>query len=281
VSGQHHAPAALTPGTHCTGGWVDPRAGLDAEARRKILCLCRGSNLGRPVRTLYWLSYPSSHLYLGSSLFLIKRRPVLPSALCFVCLQSRPTSFKCEFCLFPWTRDAEQQCASTCRASEVTTFGRPLKFTIICLTQLVRCTWHPWVWDRHATIIWVSGGIRTPDASGSAVQEHAAAWFFADTLVQRGSVRSCVITAQCNRWRRRGRKTCRTVTRGPDTGTTLYCMNLWTRRIIGLSHTHLSAVFKRRNTIEKHTWMISGSHNGENVSVGLWVVTACGPVRRY
>ena len=33
VSGQQHAPAALypreTPGTHCTGGWVDPRADLD------------------------------------------------------------------------------------------------------------------------------------------------------------------------------------------------------------------------------------------------------------
>jgi hypothetical protein len=34
VSGQRHAPAALyprerTPGTHCTGGWVGPRAGLD------------------------------------------------------------------------------------------------------------------------------------------------------------------------------------------------------------------------------------------------------------
>jgi hypothetical protein len=30
--GQHYAPAALPrerPGTHCTGGWVDPRAGLD------------------------------------------------------------------------------------------------------------------------------------------------------------------------------------------------------------------------------------------------------------
>jgi hypothetical protein len=51
-----------TPGTHCTGGWVDPRAGLDPEVRRKILCLCRGSNPGRPVRSqsLYWLSYPCS-----------------------------------------------------------------------------------------------------------------------------------------------------------------------------------------------------------------------------
>jgi hypothetical protein len=40
VSGQHHAPAALyprerTPGTHCTGGWVGPRAGLDTEATGK------------------------------------------------------------------------------------------------------------------------------------------------------------------------------------------------------------------------------------------------------
>jgi hypothetical protein len=54
VSGQRQAPAALcpgvrTPGTHCTGGWVDLRAGLDREVRRKILCPCRGSNLDRPV----------------------------------------------------------------------------------------------------------------------------------------------------------------------------------------------------------------------------------------
>jgi hypothetical protein len=38
VSGQRHAPAALnhgerTPGTHYTGGWVGPRAGLDTEAK--------------------------------------------------------------------------------------------------------------------------------------------------------------------------------------------------------------------------------------------------------
>ena len=33
VGGQHEAVAALSPenspGTHCTGGWVGPRAGLD------------------------------------------------------------------------------------------------------------------------------------------------------------------------------------------------------------------------------------------------------------
>jgi hypothetical protein len=52
-------PAERAPGTHCTGGWVGPRAGLDAEIRGKALCPCRGSNPGRPVRSqaLYRLSY--------------------------------------------------------------------------------------------------------------------------------------------------------------------------------------------------------------------------------
>jgi hypothetical protein len=54
VSGQCHAPAALyprgkDPGTHCTWGWVGPRAGLDTEDRGKILCPCQGSNPDRPV----------------------------------------------------------------------------------------------------------------------------------------------------------------------------------------------------------------------------------------
>jgi hypothetical protein len=61
VSGQHHALAALYPRgkgppVHIVQeAWVDPRAGLDAETRGKILCLCRGSNPVRPVRsqTLY------------------------------------------------------------------------------------------------------------------------------------------------------------------------------------------------------------------------------------
>jgi hypothetical protein len=37
-------PGERTPGTHCTGGWVGPRAGLDTEAIEKFLCLSRGSN---------------------------------------------------------------------------------------------------------------------------------------------------------------------------------------------------------------------------------------------
>jgi hypothetical protein len=42
-------PRGRTLGTHCTGDWVGPRAGLDTEVRGKILCPCRGSNLDRPV----------------------------------------------------------------------------------------------------------------------------------------------------------------------------------------------------------------------------------------
>jgi hypothetical protein len=47
----HFTPWKRTPGTHWIGGWVGPRAGLDAEARRKILCPCRGSNPDRPARS--------------------------------------------------------------------------------------------------------------------------------------------------------------------------------------------------------------------------------------
>jgi hypothetical protein len=42
-------PGEWTPGTHCTGGWVGPRAGLDTEDRGKIFCPRRGSNPDRPV----------------------------------------------------------------------------------------------------------------------------------------------------------------------------------------------------------------------------------------
>jgi hypothetical protein len=62
VGGQHHAPAALTPGkrpgTHCIGSWVGPRAGLDGCGKSRSPPGIRSPD--RPARSesLYRLSYP-------------------------------------------------------------------------------------------------------------------------------------------------------------------------------------------------------------------------------
>jgi hypothetical protein len=54
----HFSPGERTTGTHCTGGWVGPRAGLDTEATGKILSPLSGIeplSPDRPARshTLY------------------------------------------------------------------------------------------------------------------------------------------------------------------------------------------------------------------------------------
>jgi hypothetical protein len=46
----HFAPWERAPGTHCTGGWVVPRAGLDTEVRGKILSPLPGIELLSPGR---------------------------------------------------------------------------------------------------------------------------------------------------------------------------------------------------------------------------------------
>jgi hypothetical protein len=59
VSDQCHASAAhypgeRTPGTHCTGGWVGPRAGLGTDDRGKILSPLpeiEPRSPGRPARS--------------------------------------------------------------------------------------------------------------------------------------------------------------------------------------------------------------------------------------
>jgi hypothetical protein len=43
------SPRERPPGTHCTGGWLGPRAGLDTDAIGKLLSLLLGSNLDRSV----------------------------------------------------------------------------------------------------------------------------------------------------------------------------------------------------------------------------------------
>jgi len=55
VSGQQHAPTALypreRPGTHCTGGWVGPRAGLDG--RKNLVPTGIRSRTVQPVVSRY------------------------------------------------------------------------------------------------------------------------------------------------------------------------------------------------------------------------------------
>jgi hypothetical protein len=57
-------PREKSPGAHWTGGWVDPRAGLDDVEKRKFLTLpeLELRPLDRPARnqSLYRLSYPGS-----------------------------------------------------------------------------------------------------------------------------------------------------------------------------------------------------------------------------
>jgi hypothetical protein len=43
-------PREIAPGTHWIGGWVGPRAGLDAVEKRRISCPCRESNPGSQAR---------------------------------------------------------------------------------------------------------------------------------------------------------------------------------------------------------------------------------------
>ena len=76
MSGQQHAPTALypreRPGTHFTGGWVDPRVWTGGKARPH-----RDSIPDRPARSqsLYRLSYPlpthtHTHIYIYIYLFI-------------------------------------------------------------------------------------------------------------------------------------------------------------------------------------------------------------------
>jgi hypothetical protein len=59
-------PRKRAPGTHWTGGWVDPRAGLDDVEKRKFLTLSglKLRPLGGPAhsQSLYRLCYPDSIL---------------------------------------------------------------------------------------------------------------------------------------------------------------------------------------------------------------------------
>jgi hypothetical protein len=86
VGGRRHTPAALYPrersGTHCTGGWMGPRVGLDGYGKSRPH---RDSIPGPScqIESLYRLSYPA---YQGSTGFRI-----ISSSIC----QSLKTTVRC------------------------------------------------------------------------------------------------------------------------------------------------------------------------------------------
>ena len=58
--GQRHAPAALhpgKPGTHCTGGWVGPRVGLEGCRKSRLPGIRSPNRLARS-KSLYRPRYP-------------------------------------------------------------------------------------------------------------------------------------------------------------------------------------------------------------------------------
>jgi len=78
MSSQGHAPAALRPGkrpgTHCIGGWVGPRAGLDTCGKSRPPTGIRSPD--RPVRSesIHRLSYPSPQEEGKGKLILLQAR---------------------------------------------------------------------------------------------------------------------------------------------------------------------------------------------------------------
>ena len=72
---QHHATTALPsgkkPGTHCTGSWVGPRAGLDRCGKSRPAGI-RSSDRPARSQSLYRLSYPAPTFgYAGPNLLLL------------------------------------------------------------------------------------------------------------------------------------------------------------------------------------------------------------------
>ena len=98
MRGQRHAPATLypreRPGTHCTGGCVGPRAGLDRCGKSRAPTGIRSPD--RPVRSqsLYPLRYPA-HLFtlakVNSQVHTLGFHAVI-----MICLETLRTAFICD-----------------------------------------------------------------------------------------------------------------------------------------------------------------------------------------
>jgi hypothetical protein len=90
-------PGERTPGTHWTGSWVGPRAGLDPKATGKILSPLHGiepRSPGRPVRsqTLHWLSYAGSYVTTWN-ITNYQRQQTEPYVMDFLCRSFSPRNW--------------------------------------------------------------------------------------------------------------------------------------------------------------------------------------------
>jgi len=92
VGSQRHTPTAFNPrprerpGTHCTGGWVGPRAGLD-RCRKSRPYRDRSPDLPACSESLYRLHYPGSTdiwvMWIRFTEFLL---PVSSTYCCLLCV---------------------------------------------------------------------------------------------------------------------------------------------------------------------------------------------------
>ena len=90
MRGQQHAPAALYPrektGTHCTGGWVGPRAGLDSAGNLALTGFRFPDRLARS-QSLYRLGYRAHRLLKTyNSIFQISEKLYLNMLLSVPCI---------------------------------------------------------------------------------------------------------------------------------------------------------------------------------------------------
>jgi len=60
MSSQLHAPSTFPPSIHLIGGWVGPRAGLDAVVRREYPIIAPTENQTPVIQPV---SYPSSMIH--------------------------------------------------------------------------------------------------------------------------------------------------------------------------------------------------------------------------
>jgi hypothetical protein len=98
VSGQLHASAALpprkkTPGTHSTGDWVDPRAGLDA-VEKTLLSLPRIEPrlLDSPARSPVAIGFKA--LTLNDQILMSIRATLLCCVLCRIVLEAEGSKMR-------------------------------------------------------------------------------------------------------------------------------------------------------------------------------------------